>query len=296
MSNRNINWSYWRTFLAVLETGSLSAAARHLSLTQPTVGRHIDNLEQALAEPLFVRSQDGLMPTPLALTLKPKAETMSMSAHALKRLAKTQGSRLKGTVRITASEIVGVEILPSILHQFRNEHPDVDLELVLNNAQDDLLNQDADIAVRMVRPQQKRLLAKKIGKVSIGLFAHRNYLNNRELPKGMVELADYHLIGIDRDIERWNKISIAGRSITANHLSFRCDSDIGQLAALRQGLGIGACQKKIAEKEDDLIAILPNQISFDLEMWVVMHEDLKTHGSYRAVFNHFVEQLTRLIK
>lgn len=296
MINEDINWSYWRTFLAVLDTGSLSAAARHLSLTQPTAGRHIDNLEHALAAPLFIRSQEGLMPTPLALALKPKAQAMSMSAHALKRLVKTEGDKLGGSVRITASEIVGVEILPSILHLFRQKHADVDLELVLNNAQDDLLNQDADIAVRMVRPQQKRLLAKKVGKVSIGLFAHQLYLKNKTVPKDMAELAEHHLIGIDRDIERWNKISIAGRAVTANHLSFRCDSDIGQLAALRQGLGIGACQKNIARKQTDFIAILPNQVSFHLEMWVVMHEDLKTHNSARAVFDHFVEHLPRLIK
>ena len=296
MANKDINWSYWRTFLAVLDTGSLSAAARHLSLTQPTAGRHIDNLEHALAAPLFIRSQEGLMPTSLALALKPKAQAMSMSAHALKRLVKTEGGELSGSVRITASEIVGVEILPSILHLFRNKHADVDLELVLNNAQDDLLNQDADIAIRMVRPQQKRLLAKKVGKVSIGLFAHQLYLKNKSLPKNMGELADHHLIGIDRDIERWNKISIAGRAITANHLSFRCDSDIGQLAALRQGLGIGACQKNIARKQADLIAILSDQVSFDLEMWVVMHEDLKSNVSIRAVFEHFAEHLPRLIK
>ena len=296
MANKDINWSYWRTFLAVLDTGSLSAAARHLSLTQPTAGRHIDNLERDLAAPLFIRSQEGLMPTSLALALKPKAQAMSMSAHALKRLAKTEGGKLSGSVRITASEIVGVEILPSILYLFRNKHADVDLELVLNNAQDDLLNQDADIAIRMVRPQQKRLLAKKVGKVSIGLFAHQLYLKNKSLPKNMGELADHHLIGIDRDIERWNKISIAGRAITANHLSFRCDSDIGQLAALRQGLGIGACQKNIARKQADLIAILSDQVSFDLEMWVVMHEDLKNNASIRAVFEHFAKHLPRLIK
>ena len=296
MISKDINWNYWRTFLAVLDTGSLSAAARHLSLTQPTAGRHIDNLEHALAAPLFIRSQEGLIPTPLALALKPKAQAMSMSAHALKRLVKTEGDKLGGSVRITASEIVGVEILPSILQHFRNKHADVDLELVLNNAQDDLLNQDADIAVRMVRPQQKRLLAKKVGKVSIGLFAHQIYLKNKALPKNMSELTNYHLIGIDRDIERWNKISVAGQAITANHLSFRCDSDLGQLAALRQGLGIGACQKNIATKQADLIPILPNQVSFELEMWVVMHEDLKTQSSIRAIFDHFVEHLPHFIK
>lgn len=295
MGKKDINWSYWRTFLSVIEMGSLSAAARHLSLTQPTVGRHIDNLERALAEPLFIRSQEGLSPTPLALSLKPKAQSMSMSAHALKRLAKTDKVKLSGIVRITASEIVGAEILPTIMYSFRKRHPDIDLELVLSNAQDDLLNQDADIAIRMVRPQQTRLVAKKIGNVSIGLYAHSAYLEGRDIPKSLDALSDYHLIGIDRDIERWKGFEIDGLPIPSHHLSFKCDSDIGQLAALRNGLGIGICQKNIANKHSELISILSDQVMFELEAWVVMHEDLKIHSSSRAVFDHLVESLPSMM-
>ena len=291
MPSRDINWSYWRTFLAVLQTGSLSAAARSLSLTQPTVGNHIDNLEAALNESLFLRSQEGLTPTPFALSLEPKAREMAMSAHFLKRLAKSESLELEGTVRITASEIVGVEILPPILRSFRVKYPKVRLELVLSNTQDDLLNADADIAVRMVRPKQKRLIAKKIGDVPISLFAHESYLEGRVAPQTIGELFGHDLIGIDRDIERWTDMSLNGHSIHPDDLSFKCDSDIGQLSALRAGLGIGVCQRAIAKSEPELVEVLPTQIQIALEMWIVMHEDLKAHQSARAVFNHFAKEL-----
>lgn len=295
MSRKDVNWSYWRSFLAVLQTGSLSAAARSLSLTQPTVGRHIDNLEDALGAPLFLRSQDGLTPTPFALSLEPKAQAMAMSAQAMKRLAKTGSTALEGTVRITASEIVGVEVLPPILRGFRVKYPRVALELVLSNTQDDLLKADADIAVRMIRPKQKRLIAKKVGDVPIGLYAHDSYLEKRSIPPSIVDLFDHDLIGIDRDVKRWAGMILNGRPITPDDLSFRCDSDIGQLAALRAGLGIGVCQRIIAKSDPNLIEVLPTQIQIALEMWIVMHEDLKSHQSARAVFEHLAKELPNAI-
>jgi len=296
MTSRDINWGYWRTFLAVLDTGSLSGAARRLSLTQPTIGRHIENLEYALNLPLFVRSQNGLEPTPLALSLEPKAQAMAMSAYALTRRAKTGPVELEGTVRITASEIVGTEILPDILCGFGDKNPRVDLELALSNDQADLLHQDADIAVRMVRPRQTRLLAKKIGKVKLGLYAHRSYLQKCPAPLDIAELEDHHLIGIDRDTERWAGVTLGKNQIMSDDLYFRCDSDIGQLAAVRSGLGIGVCQKAIAKKNLSLRAVLANEVEFELEMWVVMHEDLKAHKCARAIFDHFVNELPKAIK
>ena len=295
MATENINWNYWRTFLVVLETGSLSGAARKLAYTQPTVGRHIDILEQSLAAPLFIRSQEGLMPTPFAQTLKARVQAMSMSAHALSRIANANAEDCAGVVRISASEIVGVEILPEILQRFREKHPKVSLELVLSNLQGNLLNHDVDIALRMVRPTQQRLLAKKIGKVSIGLYASKSYFQNHEMPSILSELMDHHLIGFDRDAERWRNVKIGDHEITSNDLSFRCDSDIGQLAGLRSGLGIGACQSFVAQRDPSLIGVLSDQFSFDLEMWVVMHEDLKANRITRAVFEHCVEQLPKFI-
>ena len=167
-------WDHYRTFLAVVVTGSLSGAARSLGLTQPTVGaRHIETLEAALGTPLFTRSPGGLRPTEAALALRPHAEAMAHAAEALVRTASGEADAARGVIRLTASDVVGAEVLPPILTDFREDHPRIAVELVLSNRSEDLLRGEADIAVRMVRPTQEALLAWRIGQVRLGLFAHR---------------------------------------------------------------------------------------------------------------------------
>ncbi|HWZ07946.1 MAG TPA: LysR family transcriptional regulator, partial [Bradyrhizobium sp.] len=171
MTQAEPGWELYRTFLEVIRDGSLSGAARRLSLTQPTVGRHIDALEAALGMRLFSRSPQGLKATPAALELVGHAETMAAASAALRRTASGGAAADRGTVRITASEMIGCEVLPPIISRFRDSHPGITIELALNNRNEDLLRRDADIAVRMVRPRQKSLLARHIGKSPVGLYA-----------------------------------------------------------------------------------------------------------------------------
>jgi len=291
---KDISWILWRSFLSVIETGSLSAAARRLSMTQPTLGRHIDGLEQALGVPLFTRSIDGLAPTSAAQALIPQAKAMAASADALQRLA-GGSEHVRGSVRLTASEIVSVQILPPLLSEMRQTHPELSVELVVSNMQDDLVRRDADIAIRMVRPTQKRLIAQKMGEVAIGLYAHVDYLREKPPPTDTDALFEHDLIGTDRDISRLAGIKIGTKSLQRDKLSFRCDSDIAQLAALKSGLVIGVCQTIIADNDDELIRILPDAFSIDLEVWLVMHEDLKTHQSARAAYDFLSENLRNAI-
>src|SRR5262250_3090727 len=153
----HIEWELCRSFLAVLTEGSLSAAARVLDIAQPTVGRHVAALERSLGTPLFTRSQTGLRPMESALSLRTYAEAMSNSVAALERAAASQGTGVRGVVRVTASEVIGVEVLPHIVAQLREVHPDLQVELELNNRMQDLLQREADIAVRMTRPTQRLL-------------------------------------------------------------------------------------------------------------------------------------------
>ena len=188
MASREPSWELFRTFLEVVRDGSLSGAARRLGLTQPTVGRHVDALEAALSLPLFTRSPQGLIPTAAALDLVPHAESMAAASAALRRAASGEAATDRGTVRITASEIMGCEVLPPMLASFRRKHPRIELELTLNNRNEDLLRRDADIAVRMNRPTQKALVARRIGKTMIGLYAHRDYLAEFGTPKSFADL------------------------------------------------------------------------------------------------------------
>ena len=193
--------------------------------------------------------------------------------------------------RITASEIIGGVVLPPILADFRALHPGVIIELALTNRNEDLLRRDADIAVRMIRPEQGALVARKIGTVGIGLFAHRRYAEAHGLPRTIDEIADHPLIGFDRDVVSLRSMEAANPFISRERFAFRSDSDLAQLAALRAGFGLGGCQLGIAADEPDLIRVLPDLVRFELEMWLAMHEDQRPVARVRALYDHLAAAL-----
>jgi DNA-binding transcriptional LysR family regulator len=291
MTSAAPEWELYRSFLAVARGGSLSGAARLLSSTQPTIGRHIEALERSLGIALFVRSPQGLAPTAAALDLVPHAEAMAAAADALLRAASGEASAARGTVRVTASEIVGVEVLPPMLASFREAHPAIALELALTNRTEDLLRRDADIAVRMVRPTQDALVARRVGAVPIGLYAHRRYVAAHGVPRDLEELARHPLIGFDRDAQSMRSVGGPALGLTRDMFALRCDSDPAQLAALRAGFGIGGCQTALAAEEPDLVPVLVDILRFELDMWLVTHEDLRASRRVRLLFDHLAETL-----
>lgn len=286
-------WELYRSFLAVMREQSLSGAARVLGLTQPTVGRHVDGLESALGLALFTRSPAGLQATEGARALLPHAEAMASAAEALQRAATGEAADDSGVVRITASEMIGSEVLPAALSAFRERHPRVIVELVLSNRSEDLLRREADIAVRMVRPTQSALLARKVGVIHLGLHAHPRYLKAHGSPRTLSELEQHPLIGFDRQpsVRRLDKL---GMSVSRELFSLRCDSDLGQYALLRAGAGIGFCQVGLA-KRDGLVPVLPGKVGFELDTWLAMHRDLKAVRRTRSMFDHLVDALARYI-
>lgn len=293
MTNRDPGWELYRTFLAVIEERSLSGAARRLRLTQPTIGRHVDALEAALGASLFTRSQAGLLPTAAARALAPHAQAMASAASALLRAASGEAEETRGAVRVTASEMIGSEVLPSALAAFREEHPRVDIELVLSNRAEDLLRREADIAVRMLKPTQAALLAKKLGTVELGFHAHPRYLAAHGTPRSLEELRAHPLIGFDRAASV-TRLFTSPLPLTRELFAFRCDSDIGQYAALRAGFGIGVCQNPLG-KRDGLVPVLPGALEFRLGIWLVMHRDLKSTRRVRLLFDHLASRLAAYI-
>ena len=296
MANRDPDWTLLRTFREVVRDGSLSAAARRLGLTQPTVGRHIDTLENRLGVTLFTRSPRGLTATSVALDMVTHAEDMASASGALLRAASGAAEAEHGAVRITASEFVGCEILPSILTRFRGLHPMIALELALSNRKQDLLRHDADIAVRMIRPTQKALIAKKIGTIEIGLYAHRTYAEAHGLPVSVDELPNHAWIGFDRDDSSFRSVGAESQAISREMFALRCDSDIAQLAMLRAGFGIGGCQSKVADEDPSLVRVLPETLRFELEMWLAMHEDLRATRRVRLLYDHLAAELSQHLR
>jgi DNA-binding transcriptional LysR family regulator len=278
------DWALYRTLLAVLDEGSLSAAARNLALTQPTVARHIDALEAALGADLFVRSQRGLDPTDLARSLRPQAQVMATTAAALLRTASGSLGTVVGTVRISASDVVGVEHLPPILAGLRRDHPALVIELSLSDRLDDLLAREADIAVRMTQPTQTALLAKRLPPVELGFHAHRDYLERRGTPASMADLSAHDLIGYDTETPALRAMTARLAPLDRQGFALRADSNLAQLATIRAGFGIGLCQLGIAQRDPALVRVLP-AVKLPLPLWIVMHEDLKTSARFRIVFD-----------
>ena len=197
--NNDFDWRLVRSFLAALDQGSLLGASRVLKATQPTLGRHIAELEAQLGVLLFERTGRGLLPTPTALQLAESARAMDNAANQLARSVSGADAGISGTVRITASQPVACYLLPPILAQMRLALPDVHVELVASNAVSNLLRREADIALRMVQPDQASLVVKRIAKVTLGTYAHRDYLRRRGTPKQPQDLLNHDLLGGDRD-------------------------------------------------------------------------------------------------
>lgn len=288
------DWNLYRAFLAVLTEGSLSAAARDLGLTQPTLGRQVAELERGLGVALFTRSPQGLKPTDAALDLAPHARAMAGAASAMARAASGAGDTARGIVRLTASEIVGAEVLPSILAAYRPLHPGVAVELSLDNQQQDLLRGAADIAVRMVRPAQDALVARRLGDTHLGLYAHRRYLDAEGTPDTLAQLADHAVVGFDRETP-FLRALMQRLPLASQGFAFRADSDLAQLAAVRAGFGIGFVQHGVARRDPDLVPVCPGQVGFQLEVWLVMHEDLRATLRMRTMFDHLAEGLNAFL-
>lgn len=287
----NPDWTLWRSFLAVLQTGSLSQAARRLALTQPTLGRHIALLEGALGAVLFTRSNDGLRPTKMALALQPQAEAMAASADLLVRIASGEAGQAEGRVSLTTSEFMGVAVLPPMLAAFQERYPRIAIDLTMSDRNLDLLRGDADLAVRNVAPTQSALVVRRVGEVPVRLYAHRRYAEAHGLPDSLDALAHHALIGRAADAERIP--GLAGRGL---RFTFSPSSDVVMLSALRAGLGIGPCQTGVARTDPDLVPVLPDFDLVQIPVWLAMHEDRRALRRVRLLFDHLGETLKAYVE
>jgi DNA-binding transcriptional LysR family regulator len=286
------DWDLLQSLHAVLEAGSFSAAARVRRLTQPTLGRHIDQLERQLGAPLFLRSPRGLQPTDLALAFRQHLADMAAAASTAARDIDGLVSGEGGVVRVTVSEIVGIEVIPPMLARFRAAHPGIDVELALDNKNADLTRRDADVAVRMARPTQNSLVAKKVGDLHLGFHATPAYLAEHGAPKDIDDLQNHTLIGFDRAYpEIVDELAIGGlgRPISRDLFSYRTDNDVAQLAAIRAGVGIGVCQVQIG-RASGLVPVAPELFSFSLPVWICMHETLRGSPRMRLMFDHLAKE------
>lgn len=291
-----LDWTLLRSFLAVVEGGSLSAAAKSMGATQPTLSRHIRELETALGVILFTRSAQGLDPTKAALGLVEDARAMGAAAEALSLKAQGRSQHLFGTVRITASVIVANLMLPPILAALRQAEPSIQIEIVASDTNQNLLRRDADIAIRMANPTQNALIARKLGDTPMGLFATRDYFDRRGRIASTDDLRNHDLIGLDRSDFLLRGFAAHGINLTREEFALRTDDAMLTWNLLLAGGGVGIAQVIIARRHSELEQAGAGIELGALPVWLVMSEEVRSNARIRRVADFLSDAIGSILR
>ena len=285
------DWSLVQSFLAVAETGSLSAAARELGRSQPTLGRQVQALETDLGVSLFDRHARGLKLSAAGQQLLPMAQQMHTAMRQLSLAAAGQSQQLGGTVRITASVFASHHILPSILADIRRQEPSIQLELVATDTSENLLFREADIAVRMYRPEQVDIVTRHLGDVPLCFCAARSYLDRAGRPTTPEELFQHDLVGFDSNDLIISKMQAKGWPASKEDFATRCDLQSAYWELIRAGCGIGFSQVQVAEA-DPAVEILPLDVDIPvLPVWLAAPQAMRQTPRIRRVWDLLAEGL-----
>ena len=295
MTTTQPDWSLWRSFAAVVEHGSLSAAARDLGLSQPTLGRHMEALEQALGVSLFERTLQGLKPTDTALRLYEPVSAAQRALAEASIMAEGAIGALAGSIRITASTVTSHYVLPPLLRDLRAALPRIAIELVPSDSVENLLLREADIAVRMFRPTQLELITRKLGVIPIVACAHESYLERRGVPRSLDDLTGHDLIGFDRSELIISTARTMGFEFKRADFLVRTDSQTAMWELMKAGLGIGFAQAGLVRDTPGMVAILPRFGAPPLEVWLTTHRELFTSRRIRAIYDRLGEGLTHYL-
>lgn len=294
------DWNLIRGFISVVEYGSLTRAAEQLGLSQPTLSRQIAELESTVGTALFERVARGLKLTNAGDNLVDPARHMMTAARALSMAAASQDHALRGTVRITASEMVSAFVLPSIMARVAVAYPDIQIEVVASNQISNLLEREADIAIRMIRPTQSSLITRHISDWPMAMYAHKSYLE-RMTEKAPIsatysvdELSRHRWVGYDQSDQLIAGFRSAGVIIDRSFFSFRSDNHLVNWQALLSGVGIGVSIQWLAKKHPELIPVMTEQSVPSLPVWLTTHRELKSNKKIRTVFDLLAKALSEL--
>ncbi len=285
------DWALVRSFLAVLDAGSLMGAARTLGAQQPTLSRHVAELEAQLGAPLFERTGRGVLPTALALDIADAARQMEAGADTLARTLKRSRQATSGTVRITSSEVASCYLLPPVLTRLQQAEPGIQVELVANNQISNLLRREADIAVRMVRPVQGSLVARKLADIAIVACAHSSYLQRAGSPRTPADLLQHRLIGYDRDDTIERGFAQLGVPLPRDHFVLRTDSQLAYGHLVAAGAGIGFVAAYNLRHWPGVQAVLPMLKIPPLPCWLAVHREIRGSAIVRRVYDFLAEAL-----
>ena len=286
-----MDWRALQDVVAVAETGSLSAASRRLNVSQPTVGRRIENLEDKLGAVLFTRTAQGLLLTELGENIIESAKRMQEEAFSIERIATGANQQLQGTVRLSLIEDLGIFWLPKKLAEFHKQFPQLSVEVNIDNKNVNLLRREADIAVRLARPGRPDLVCRKAGHFRMALYASREYLAENGTPKRFSDLKNHFLVGFDPAMgfsKQLIKFESLFNSINIRH---RSNSHMEMIEATRSGIGCSVLSCLVADSHDDLVRLWPRQFSHNQDIWLVTHAEIHKNARIRAMFDFLIGAL-----
>ena len=295
MNVNRLDWTHIQAFLAVADSGSLSAAARALGLSQPTLGRQVHAAEDVLGVELFHRRSHGLDLTSTGETLLGPAKEMQRAAAKLSLVAEGRAAGLQGVVRITASEVVSHFLLPRMLAKIRSVEPDIELEVFPSDEPKNLLFREADIAIRMYRTEQLDIIARHIGNMKVGMFASRGYVEKRGVPVHLAEFISHDFIGYNGNDAIISGMRELGLNVDKHFFKMRCDQQVVHWELARSGCGIGFSQEKIGLEDPDMVQILPELPLPSLPVWLTAPEALRTNPRIRRVFDLLADAISDVV-
>jgi len=290
---KNIDWELIRSFLQVAQSGSLSKAAQQLAVSQPTLSRQIQQLESITRLNLFKRSTQGLEITEQGSRLLESAQIMQDAADRFARQIAGLDGTLRGEVRISVSEIIGVYYLPAAIAAFQAQHPDVKVDVVISNEVSSLSKREADIALRMYRPQQPDLICRRLPDHHLGIYAHRDYLHDDPNLLRFEDMQAYHFVGYDSDMSLIEGAREQGVELKRDDFSLRTDSLVLQHALVQGKAGFGILHSRLAERTPDLVRLFPDVPIPSLQMWCVCHRDLQFNNRIRAAMQFIADWFAR---
>lgn len=286
------DWNHARAFLVTAEEGSLSAAARALGLTQPTLGRQVNALEQELGLALFERVGKGFELTPSGVELLAYVRAMGEAAGGLSLFASGQSDSIAGSIGISATDLVSVFVMPDIVEKLRQLHPAIRVELIATDSESDLKRREADIAIRSNQVTQLDLIARKLGDITVHLYAAKEYAKRLGKVSAPVDLKRAFFISDTSDTVL-KMLNGFGFELSANNFPIASDSVITQWHLLKKGLGIALLPDQLARKEPQLERLLPDLLVFQTPLWLVVHRELRSNLRVRTVYDFLAQQLSQ---
>jgi DNA-binding transcriptional LysR family regulator len=276
-------WDDLRVFLAVHRSGSHKRAGRMLGVAPTTVGRRIAALESALGVRVFLRTPERLQITAAGSKLVAHAERMEAQASDLERELSAADSRLEGSLRITAGDALVQYVLLPKLAELRREHPQLVFELRADTRMLDLSRREADLAVRLVRPKEPALIARRLGDMPMSLFASQDYLDRRGTPRALAALAAHDWIGFDASLDDLPQTKWLRRSVPEPRYVVRANTMSAQVTACAQGHGIALLPSFVAPREPQLRRLMPRLVGPSRELWAVTHADMRGNARIEAL-------------